>query len=51
MSRLVAEFRRLLHDERQHYITIQSQSNGRHAWGAEDYDRQIRGVLAESQAY
>lgn len=46
VSRLAAEFRRLQNEQRQHYITIQSQSNGRHSWSPGGYHREIRKVLA-----
>ncbi len=45
--RLAAEFRRLVAEQGRHYITIHSQSSGRHGWHPDDYAPLIRQVLAE----
>lgn len=44
-DRLLMEFRRLLHEQQCHYITIHSQSHGRHSWGPEDYGERLREEL------
>lgn len=49
-QRLAAEFKKLLHDRRCHYVTIHSQSSGRENWGPKDYADSVLDLLCEPDA-
>jgi len=47
IERLSAEFRELVSGQRCHYVTIHSQSSGRHNWRPENYAETVLALLAE----
>jgi len=49
-SKLIAQFRQLLEEQRCHYITIHSQSSGRNLWGARHYKQGVLELLGGSSA-